>query len=700
MLFYALTIFISAFLLFQVQPVIARLILPWFGGAAGVWITCLLFFQVVLLLGYLYAHGTTRYLAARRQTLLHVALLAGSTLLLPITPNEAWKPVTAGDPTVRILGLLASTIGLPYLLLSATSPLLQAWYTQSRKEAMPYRLFALSNAGCLLGLITYPVLFEPFIPTHSQTLWWSYAYVGFALLCGATALGQRGESNLQQCVQNGKEAVTATRVDRPAWDVMALWVAMAACGSMLLLGITNHLTKNVAPIPFLWVLPLSIYLSTLILCFDRPGWYKREWYLLFLVADLVLLAHRLFLADGVPHLKLVIGLFASLLLICCMVCHGELAHHRPAPQQLTSFYLMMALGGAIGGGFVALAAPHLFGGYYELPFGVAACAFLPLLVMYRNPSKPYVGSARLHARLAMVALALIMLVVAVGVSRASVGQHRFLARNFYGSLWTADSGLGTPENAMRIFINGGVNHGEQFLAPQRRRQPTTYYGPPSGVGLALLQNPEWPKRVGLIGLGSGTLASYAREGDYYRFYEINPLVIHVANTEFTFLKDCPARIDVVEGDGRLALEREPSQEFDVLVADAFSGDAVPVHLLTEQAFALYFRHLRKGGVLAVHVTNTYLDLAPIVQLGVVSAGKEAVLVASKGENEKGFFSAVWVLATDRREFIDRALSEGWARRIEPRPGVHGWTDDYSNLLSILRTKSPINDATNFLRAQD
>ncbi len=685
MLLYALTIFASAFLLFQVQPIIARLILPWFGGSAGVWITCLLFFQVALLLGYLYAHGTIRYLAPKRQALLHLGLLAGSALLLPITPNQSWKPLTAGDPTLRILGLLTTTIGLPYFLLSATSPLLQAWYTRSRKEAVPYRLFALSNAACLLALISYPLLVEPFFSNRAQTHWWSAAYLAFLALCGATALRQRRtESGRLRAATEAEEPVTAAAKARPGWDLMALWVAMAACASILLLSVTNHLTKNVAPIPFLWVLPLGIYLLTLIFCFDRPGWYKRQWYLLLLVADLVLLAYVLFLGSGIVHLKVVITLFASLLLVCCMVCHGELAHIKPAPQYLTSFYLMMALGGAVGGVFVALAAPHLFSGYYELPIGVAACVFIPLLVIYRNPPKPYTRSARLQATVAMMGFALVILVVLITAIRGSMGQHRLLARNFYGALWTADSGLETPENATRAFVHGGINHGEQFLASRKRRQPTAYYGPQSGVGLALLQDPARPRRVGLIGLGVGILASYGRPGDYYRFYEINPLVIRVANTEFSFLKDCPARVDVVEGDGRLALEREPSQEFDILVADAFSGDAVPVHLLTEQAFALYFRHLKKNGILAVHVTNTYLDLAPILQLAAASAGKEALLVASPGDKEKHFFSTVWVLATGCREFIDKALSEGWARRIEPRPGVRPWTDDYSNLLAILK----------------
>ncbi|MBI3667537.1 MAG: fused MFS/spermidine synthase, partial [Acidobacteria bacterium] len=367
------------------------------------------------------------------------------------------------------------------------------------------------------------------------------------------------------------------------------------------------------------------------------------------------------------------------------VCHGELVRLKPHPQYLTSFYLMVALGGALGGVFVGLAAPRLFTGYFELPLGMAACAMVVAFVLYRYPSKPYVGTQRWQARLGVAGLGLVLCAYLFLEVFPATRHSRLLARNFYGALRVYDSDVEDPQRARRTLSHGGITHGVQFLSPERRLWPTAYYGPKSGAGLALLEEPRpASQRAGLIGLGAGVLASYGRPSDYYRFYEINPLVVEIAKTEFTFLKECPANIDIVLGDGRLSLEREGSQQFDVLAVDAFSGDAIPAHLLTAQAFALYFRHLKEGGVLAVHTTNTYLDLPPIVKLSAEAVGKEALLVTNPGDPQKQIFPAAWVLVTGRRGFVEKAVAEGKGTLIQPRKGLRPWTDDYSNLFQILR----------------
>ncbi|HLW80148.1 MAG TPA: hypothetical protein VKU44_11180, partial [Terriglobia bacterium] len=328
---YGLVIFLSAFLLFEVEPIIAKIILPWFGGAAGVWITCLLFFQVVLLLGYAYAFGLVRYLRPKAQTRIHLVLLGASLLTLPILPGGVWKPTPSEDPSLRILLLLAVSIGLPYFLLSATSPLLQSLYAADRPGAAPYRLFALSNAGSMLGLVSYPALIEPAFSTRHQAIGWSWAYAGVAALCSTLAF--RGRSI------DAPAAPSSSAEAQPAWTLQLLWVALAACGSALLLSVTNHLTQNVAAVPFLWVLPLSLYLLSFILCFEGRGWYRRYLFLRLFAVALAGMAYALSPDYSNARLSLLIPLFSAGLFICCMVCHGELARLKPPPEHLTSFYL-------------------------------------------------------------------------------------------------------------------------------------------------------------------------------------------------------------------------------------------------------------------------------------------------------------------------------------------------------------------------
>ncbi|MGA3073623.1 MAG: fused MFS/spermidine synthase [Bryobacteraceae bacterium] len=676
MLLYALTILVSAFLLFQVQPVIARIILPWFGGSAAVWTTCLLFFQSVLLLGYLYSHWLYRKLRPRAQAVAHIGLLTASMAVLPIWPAASWKPTGGDDPTLRILLLLAVTVGLPYFLLSTTGPLLQAWYARRHLGAMPYRLYALSNAGSMFALISYPVLFEPWLGTRHQAVSWSAAYGVFVILCACTAwLGRETAAAPAELAPDDQEPARRT----------LFWVALPACASVLLLAVTNHLTQNVAAIPFLWILPLSIYLLSFILCFESEGWYRRTVFLGLFAVAVGGMAYALSPEFQNNPVKVMIPFFSVGLFICCMVCHGELARMKPHPGRLTSFYVMIALGGALGGVFVALIAPRVFSGFYELPVGLSACAIVVLMVWRADPESGLGGNWRRPAPLAAGLMALAVTGYLGFVIHERGKGARVMARNFYGGLKvmdeTADDDSGEP---VRRLMHGTITHGEQFLNPKFQDRSTTYYGPHSGVGRAIRQDQEsGPVRVGVIGLGTGTLAAYGRAGDYFRFYEINPLVLRLAQTQFTFLKICKARLDVAMGDARLSLEREAPEDFDVLAVDAFSSDAIPVHLLTREAFVLYFRHLKPEGVLAVHVSNKHLDLTPVVKLAARSLQKDARLIDTEDE-EHDVFGSTWVLVTASASFFDGPLMRTVAAAVPLPRKVRMWTDDYSNLFQILK----------------
>ncbi|MDE3197397.1 MAG: fused MFS/spermidine synthase [Acidobacteriota bacterium] len=747
--FFASTILLSAFLLFQVQPLIAKLILPWFGGSAAVWTSCMLFFQIALLGGYAYAHWLNGQ-PGSRQSLIHIGLLAVSFLSLPILPSPWWKPASSEDPLLRILGLLTATVGLPYFLLSSTSPLLQSWYSRSKGGAMPYRFFALSNFGSMVGLLAYPVLVEPELTGRQQAWTWSIAYGVFALICAAVAFRSR-EAHLET------ERIASDPGPAPSWGERMLWMALAACASALLLAVTNHLTQNVAAIPFLWVLPLSLYLLSFILCFDSDRWYKRWLFARLGVVALLGLAYAISEESTINDLKLAVGFFSVALFVLFMVCHGELARRRPSPAYVTSFYLMVSVGGAIGGLLIAFAAPYLFNALYDLPVVVSLTSFVLLYLLWRERGtgpektsdkfldepydKPIVfalviglfgyvgwrfaagkflgGIAFLNASydttvllsltgaLALYLLwrtrgsmddSLIVFAIAAGLACGitgflardtwkSIGHSRVLARNFYGALVVYDSPTDGDMGPVRVLRHGTIDHGEQFLWPQNRRFPTTYYARQSGVGLAIqtLQR-EGPMNVGVIGLGAGTLASYARPVDHYTIYDINPLVLKIAQTQFTFLTDCFAPHEVLLGDARLTMERDSTtHHFDLLAVDAFSGDAIPVHLLTREAFALYWRHLKTDGVLAVHVSNRYLSLGPVVALGGQEDGKTARMVSFETDDRSATeeTDSDWVLVSSRRGFFDQPELKA-AKNIDSIPGLRMWTDDYSNLYKILR----------------
>jgi len=669
---YALTVFLSAFLLFQIQPIMGRMVLPWFGGSAAVWTTCLLFFQALLLLGYLYAHALVIFLSAQAQRSVHIALLCVSATVLPLAASPDWKPTDAGDPTLHILALLACSAGLPYFVLSATSPLLQAWFACERDVALPYRLFALSNLGSMSALLSYPGLVEPALTLRQQSLSWSCAYAVFALAC-AGITWRAGAARIPV----EREVVSERSVPLRR---LAIWTLLAFCPSALLLAVTTHLTQNVAPIPLLWVLPLALYLLSFILCFESTRWYRRRlWMPIFLLAVAAMTGALLDNGRllGLQWLILVfcVGLFAA-----AMMCHGELAALKPSPAALTHFYLMVAFGGMLGGVFVGLVAPRIFDAYYELPLALLLSAAAAWWVSRRNPAA-WINRGHTRRRRAFL-LALGMTLATALAYRPVVAAHesRIMMRNFYGVLRTKDWTI--EGQVRRTLHHGRIVHGMQFRDDTRRRWPTTYYAPDSGIGLAILETRGAAgQRVGVVGLGTGTLAAYARAEDRYTFYEIDPHVIELARREFSYITDSAGRIDVHVGDARLVLERQTPQRFDVLVVDAFSGDAIPMHLLTREAFALYARHLAVDGVLVVNVSNRYLNLAPVVKQSAAAIGMQTRVVDTFGDVARIYYGATWVLATRAPQFFSRASLRA-AQPIEQTLPV--WTDDYSSIYRAIR----------------
>lgn len=629
----------------------------------------MLFFQFVLLLGYLYAHWLHE-MPGKRQAIIHSVLLVISLAVLPIRPGASWKPTDASNPSFLILGLLAVTIGLPYFILSTTSPLLQAWYTR-RSGSVPYRLFALSNLSSMLALLSYPVLIEPNLAVRHQSIAWSAGYVGFAVCCAIAAWMAARARSAESSAQ------PAYRAEAPSVSMRLLWIGLAACASTLLLAVTNFLTQDIAAIPFLWVLPLSVYLLSFILCFESHRFYRRDIYMPLLALALACFAYFLWPRSMRLLMGQTIALLAISLFICCMVCHGELARLKPHPSRLTGFYVMVSIGGAMGGLFVGLIAPNVFNAYYEFPLALAACAGLAAFLLIRQGVRP-------AYRFALIGAALVYVITLGAITRDAVHGYIAVVRNFYGELRVIDEGTDDDEDADRKLLHGRINHGIQMRDPEYRRTPVAYFCEQSGIGHAMRSHPygvNW--KVGILGLGAGALAPYGRPGDTFRIYEINPLVLDLAESQFTYLKDTPAKVEVALGDGRLVLEREPSQQFDLLVMDAFSGDSVPVHLITREAFQTYFRHIKPGGLLAVNISNRYLDLEPVMARAGEAMGKRVLVFDYTAKNDEFLCnSSAWAVFTDPATRLPASLEHGTV--LQPRPGFRMWTDDFSNMFSILK----------------
>ncbi len=672
MILYALTIFTSAFLLFLVQPILAKQVLPWFGGSAAVWTTCLVFFQFLLLFGYAYSDYTTRKMSPRNQLILHAVLLVVSLTSLPIIPDASWKPAGDEDPTYRILGLLAFTIGLPYFLLSTTGPLVQAWFARAHASGTVYRLFALSNFASLLALISYPFAVEPWVTTRVQSYGWSAGYVLFVVVCISA-----GVYSLRAHTEAKASGNLPPADDGPAPTLAhyGLWLLLSAMGSFMLLAVTNHITHDVASVPFLWLLPLTIYLITFILCFEGSGWYKRTYFFGPLMVVVCALAWFLHEEGGIMEFKVAVPLFSAGLFVMCMFFHGELAAMKPAPRYLTTFFLMVSLGGALGGVVVGFVAPKFFNTYYEFGIGLVITLLLAAWLA--------IGSVRIVPMALLVATGFTGFHVYHYIHSLS-NDARLMTRNFYGTLRVKDTGPESSETAMRRLMHGVIMHGEQYLNPKKSQRITTYYTESSGVGLAVKYfQAAGPIRVGVVGLGTGTLAAYARPGDVVRFYEINPQVIEIARRDFRFIPDSKGEIDTVLGDARLTLEREKPQQYDVLAIDAFSSDAIPVHLITKEAMAIYLKHIKPDGVVAFHVTNRFLKLAPVVkQIADIHGLQTTLITDDEGEGDAS--RTDWVLVTRNRKLVEHKAVKDNSNEITEIPGLRLWTDDFNNLVQILK----------------
>ena len=764
---FAVPIILGAFLLFHVQPIMGRFILPWFGGSAAAWSACLLFFQVGLLAGYAYAYGLTRWLPPRFQGWVDLALMAGTLLFLPIIPADAWKPNPSGSPVGQLLLVLAGTVGLPYFLAASTSPLLQHWLAWSTGGRSPYRLFAASNAAALLGIVSYPAVIEPALGLRAQAVAWSALYAAFVATrgwCAVRVILAGRPAGSREPVQDRSEPEELA--SRPTPERIVLWVALPAAASAMLLATTNQLSQEVASFPFLWVFPLSLYLLSFVICFDHERWYDRRVFAPLLVVMVPLVIAVQVIGTGVPFWTQ-LWIYGGTLFATCMVCHGELVRAKPAPRWLTTFYLAVAVGGALGGVGVALVAPAVFRGFWEFPITLVLCVLLALFAPASAPDRPSPTVKDLLRSYALVAGALGLALL--GATRTGLvafwrggGTFSLLAigcagvfavtlvldwrrsrrdrspvwyqyglylgvlgltaavlllmadfqsasihteRNFYGVLRVREA----EERILgrfRLLTHGLTQHGIQYTSAELRRLPTTYYGPESGIGLALTRHarrlsPDSAAsslRVGVVGLGVGTLAAYGRPGDVLRFYEIDPAVVRVARQYFAYLEDTRAEVEVVLGDARLRLEDELArgdvQRFDVLAVDAFLGDAIPVHLLTMECVAVYREHLREGGLLAVHISNRLLDFRPVMDALAIRFGLRVAEIRSSGSLAKGTRNATWVVLGDPGNpfFADGVVARAAAvadverRTGAAHPAPRLWTDDYTSLWPLLRAR--------------
>jgi hypothetical protein len=747
---YAATIFLSAFLLFQVQLLIGKYLLPFFGGAPAVWNICLLYFQVLLLGGYAYAHFVAGQSRLRIQGRIHALILLVCLAVFialwvrwgtPLTPGGNWLPAPGADPVGKILQLLGVTVALPFFVLSTTGPLLQHWFSSCHEGKTPYRFYALSNAGSLAGLLSYPFLVEWTLTTKQQARLWSAGFIFFAVFCGWIV------GRLPDTLQSTRAEPSPT-LQKTRWPAVALWLGLSACSSMMLLATTNLLGQDIAPIPLLWVLPLSLYLLSFILTFESDRWYRRDVFQPFYFLLLGLGLKTIFqLRDSGAARQ--IAVFSTALFAVCMICHGELARSKPIPQRLTSFYFALAGGGALGGLFAALVAPAVFRGFWEFPTALVGCGFLLFLAYVLEERNDQTNRAAWTASLAILSAFLIpqlsvlwpraeasrffsneyytgsiaagalfvfwliqrrrsgvirtpdkdhfpwqpaATLAATGIIAVIVYAHTLFGkeyillqeRNFFG-VKTVQEDMGSID-----FLSGNILHGGELKDPANRHTPTFYYSRSTGIGLLLSNFPRGTSlaskhlRVGLIGLGVGTLAAYGQTGDQFRFYDIDPAVIQLSlgqHPYFHFLQDSPATIAVVPGDARLSLQSEAArgelQNFDVLVLDAFSSDAIPVHLLTREAMGVYLRHLRgPNSVIGFHVSNRYLDLRPVVQALCDSYGLRAVQVKNS--------TARWILASRNPDMVRLPNLAEAAKPVELIREPLLWTDDYSNLVLILR----------------
>jgi spermidine synthase len=715
-LLFALSLFVSAALLFLVEPMLAKMLLPLLGGTPAVWNTCLVFFQAALLAGYLYAHASLRWMGRRTQMAVHLTVVAAALLVLPLGIAQSRTPPPQENPVQWILITLLATVGLPFFALSASAPILQKWFAQTRHKSAgdPYFLYAASNAGSLLGLLAYPLLLEPLLPLSLQSRFWSF---GYAALLGMTALCAALVWRMHPAEAEHTREITPA----PPLITRARWVALAFVPSSLMLGVTTALTTDVPAIPFFWVLPLAVYLLSFVLVFaSKPpishGALVRRLPFAILIALLPTVTKT-----RLP-ITLLLALYLLVLFAVAMVCHGELARSRPGIGRLTEFYLWISLGGVLGGIFNSLIAPVVFSSVMEFPLVLILAALLrpdpdrkrrnlgdwllpavlglsmvaAIAAMHHWVSKPSLllnsllfGYSILWClsfgnRRFRFALGLTALLLASSTYTGPFGRILHTERSFFGVSRV------TNENAdqYRYLFHGGTIHGIQSLDPARSREPLSYYTRTGPVGQVFEELNTGD--VAIVGLGAGSMACYLRPGQALTYYEIDQAVKRIATDPryFTFLSQCAPDAGIVMGDARLSLRAAPDAGYKLIVLDAFSSDSIPVHLLTREALQLYLKKLARGGVLAFHISNLYLDLAPVLatqarDAGLVSLVRDDTAVP-QADMDAGKYPSMWLVMSRNESDLGALARDARWKPAQPKRETRVWTDDYSNLLGIIK----------------
>ncbi len=745
---FTVSMFVSAALLFLVEPMMAKMALPMLGGTPAVWNTCLVFFQSMLLAGYLYAYASTKWLRRRSQIILHVSLALTPLAVLPLHIPAGWEPPSDSTPVFWVLAMLSVAVGLPFFLLSASTPMLQRWFSHSGHKSAndPYFLYAASNAGSLVGLLGYPLLLEPTLRLSMQSTFWSYGYAVFVVLtvaCGALVWRNRPEFAPEQAAPAEEPDDTAPKTAETGrlWRQRLRWIALAFVPSSLMMGVTTALTTDVPAIPLFWVLPLAFYLLSFVLVFAKRPPISHEW-LIRRLPFLILIALVPTLCKTKLPLLALIALYLATLFAIALVCHGELARSRPKITRLTEFYLWISFGGVLGGIFNALIAPVIFSTVVEFPLVLVLAAVLRPPIDQTAPPPEKAARVKRNDWLLPIALFLVMagiltalahggielgssliilifgysmlwcmsfgkrplrfaaglvaLLAASSLYHPNLGKVLETKRNFFGVIRVTDS----PNGKLRYLIHGGTLHGSQSLDPARSREPLAYYtksGPAGSILRAMqaktLSAPDGDHRQAnwaVVGLGAGAMACYLQPGEALTYYEIDPLVERMAldTRYFTFLEQCAPQAKIVLGDARLKLRSAPDAGYDLIVIDAFSGDMIPMHLVTREALALYLRKLAPGGMLAFHITNLYLDIGPTLGSLANDAGLKCFTSDDRGVSQDqldaGKLASHWlVMARSRADLGPLATDPRWVQMRVP-PGTRIWTDDYSNLLHVIK----------------
>jgi hypothetical protein len=731
-LFFALTLFVSATLLFIVQPMFAKMVLPLLGGSPAVWNTCMVFYQGSLLAGYLYAHFSTRWLGVRRQAGLHLLILCLPWLVLPVAMATAWTPPAETNPIPWLLMLLTVSVGLPFFVVSASAPMLQAWFANTGHPAAkdPYFLYAASNLGSMLALLGYPIIVEPSLSLGGQSVVWTTGYgLLMVLTAGCAVFLWRRAPKMEMGIAEEEPGRDVPLGDDPTISTRMRWLVLSFAPSSLLLGVTTHISTDIAAVPLLWVVPLALYLLTFVLVFARRSPLPHE--LMVRVQPFVVILLAVLFFHGVSKmvwLKLLLHLVTFF--VIAMVCHGELAKTRPRAKYLTEFYIWMSVGGVLGGLFNAMVAPNIFSSIVEYPLVIAvACLLRPKL-----DSPHATGPGRwfdlalpaamvfglgglvmgLQARGILMTEGSTSVILAVaglivfsfqarpirfGLGMAAifvVGSLAFgqstsvlhVERNFFGVIRVSR----TASPATHVMSHGSTNHGMQRQDPDECRQAIGYYhhSGPLGQVFATLGGPDHAREIGIIGLGTGGITAYAQPGQRVVYYEIDPAVERLARDPqyFTYLRDCKAETDVVLGDARLTIGAVADSHFDLLILDAFTSDAIPIHLITREAIGMYLEKLAPQGVLVLHISNRYLDLEPI--LGNIADDLGAVCHIQKDrevsdqQRAEGKFPSTWAVIARRPEHLAQLANNPKWKPVPKSPDYPLWTDDFSNILTVLR----------------